>query len=242
MPQHDPFLEPVATADVPDAGFELKFTVDAWNAMAIRHWLQSICRPDPIFPHGIVNSIYFDTPSMRHLREKIESDYLKTKVRLRWYEDGNQPPTVAFLEAKFRIGSRRRKVRVEMPFDEAWRRGAVLDDQRLRPIPERLRERGVIVPAALRPILLVRYQRDRFVDHITGTRISLDTDISVPAFSRNLFGAANPLALPTSVLEVKGSVADVPDLLRHVANVGGRKTSFSKYLACYDQARNVYGR
>ena len=76
---------------VSETSFELKFTIDGRNVTAVRRWLSSICRPDPLFPRGVVNSIYFDTPELHHLREKINSDYLKTKVRLRWYEGGGRP-------------------------------------------------------------------------------------------------------------------------------------------------------
>lgn len=221
---------------VPD--HEHKFTIDARQADAIRRWLGSLCPGDPVFPYGMVNSIYFDTPSLAHLLEKINSDYLKTKVRLRWYDAGNGPASSAFLEAKFRMGSRRYKTRVEVPVEGEWLSSVPLDDPALRRIPERLRGLGVPVAAALRPVMWIRYRRDRFVDPITRTRISLDTDITVPAVNHELFDSASPLPLDVAVVEIKGQGSDVPRVLRHLMTLGGRKTSFSKYLACYHHVVN----
>ena len=46
------------------------------------------------------------------LSEKIDSDYLKTKVRVRWYGPGDSRASTVFAEVKHRIGNRRDKVRV----------------------------------------------------------------------------------------------------------------------------------
>jgi len=224
------------------AGHEHKFTIDARQADAVRRWLRSLCPPDPLFPHGIVNSFYFDTPALDHLLEKINSDYFKTKVRLRWYDVENRPASSAFLEAKFRVGSRRHKARVEVPFEGAWLSRVPLEDPALRLIPERLRELGVPVAPALRPVLWIRYRRDRFVDPITRARISLDTHITVPGVNHELFDRASPLPLAAAVVEIKGRATDVPDALRRLTGLGGRKTSFSKYLACYHHVVDGVGR
>ena len=70
-----------------DLDREIKFTIDGRDVTAVRRWLQSVCRSDPAFPAGVVCTIYYDTLALHHLREKVNSDYLKTKLRLRWYED-----------------------------------------------------------------------------------------------------------------------------------------------------------
>src|SRR5690606_22911495 len=74
------------TGQVQDAvEHELKFTVPVSSTAAVLAWLRGACTPDPKFPCGRVSRIYNDTPDPRSLREKLNSDYLKTKVRLRWY-------------------------------------------------------------------------------------------------------------------------------------------------------------
>lgn len=76
---------------LPDSSYELKFAIDDRQATTVRGWLRSICPQDPAFPRGIVNSIYYDTPALQHLHEKINSDYFKTKIRLRWYSVAGRP-------------------------------------------------------------------------------------------------------------------------------------------------------
>ena len=66
---------------------ETKFVLNNSAAGTIIRWLQCRCRLDDRFEAGIVSSIYYDTHKWRFLSEKINSDYLKTKIRLRWYSD-----------------------------------------------------------------------------------------------------------------------------------------------------------
>jgi hypothetical protein len=217
-----------------DFDAELKFAIDGRDATPVRRWLQSVCLPDPVFPTGIVWTIYYDTPTFQHLLEKVNSDYLKTKLRLRWYDDRVDRPARSFLEAKFRIGLRRHKVRAETPYAGSWLAGVPLHDLILRQLPQCLRPQGVPVGSALRPVLLVRYTRDRFVDPVAGVRISLDANISVPSVNREVLPTPHPLPLATAVVEVKGKVTDLPAVLRYLIDLGGRRVSFSKYRACYD--------
>ena len=221
---------------LPDLGFELKYAVDARQTGPIRSWLTSVCRRDPIYPTGFVNSLYFDTPDLRHVAEKVNSDYLKTKVRLRWYDAPGAPATTSFLEAKFRVGTRREKVREPIPIDARALPTLSVDDPVFRDLRARLRAHGVPVSTPLRPVLIVRYRRDRFVVPAVAARISLDADIRVPKVGSGHVGAANPQPLRTAVIEVKGPRPELPPVLRPLVQLGGRKVSFSKYLACYDHA------
>lgn len=222
-------------------GFEIKYPVDLWRVDIIRAWLTTVCRRDPQHPEGFVNSIYFDTPTLRYINEKINSDYFKTKVRLRWYEVPGHSSSSAFLEAKFRIGTRREKLRLPVPLDGLALSHLQLDHPTLRELPSRLRPLGVPVSPLLQPVLVVRYRRDRFVTPETGTRVSLDAQITVPKVNHGLLAAANPSPLQTAVVEIKGADPDLPPVLRHLVDFGGRKASFSKYLACYDHVVNPTG-
>jgi hypothetical protein len=66
---------------------ELKYVFPNLRAGWLREWLGVRCRPDGEFAAGRISSIYFDTWSESLLDEKVNSDYQKTKVRLRWYGD-----------------------------------------------------------------------------------------------------------------------------------------------------------
>ena len=84
----------------PTSNYELKFLAPRRRAAPARRWLQATCRPDPIFPESTVYTVYYDTATLASLSEKQNSDYLKTKVRLRWYRVGNRFSETAFVEIK----------------------------------------------------------------------------------------------------------------------------------------------
>lgn len=66
---------------------ELKYVFPNRRAVSILNWLKARCRSDSDYPAAVVSSIYYDTVDWRSLAEKNNSDYLKTKIRLRWYQD-----------------------------------------------------------------------------------------------------------------------------------------------------------
>ena len=103
---------------VPGAGErELKFTLPASRVHLARRRLDSLCRRDPEFPAAVVWTIYYDTPALISLGEKINSDYLKRKIRVRWYSDlDGRVSGPAFVEAKLRLGTQRSKVRARLPY------------------------------------------------------------------------------------------------------------------------------
>ena len=216
--------------------FELKFVGERWRAEAVLRWLRLVCRPDPTFPESVVSTVYYDTPGFDCLREKRNSDYLKTKIRLRWYLVGSRVTDSAFLEVKSRFGSRREKRRVTLPFRPDWSTRGCLNTSSLRHVPRLLRPSGFVAPDDYRPVLLVRYRRHRFIEPHTGLRASLDTGIHAPAVSRTEGLTPNPLPLPVAVFEFKGQRDHLPESLQVLTTVGFRKSSFSKYAACYDHS------
>src|SRR5687768_17555941 len=157
---------------------ELKFTLPAGRVHVARQRLERLCRPDPEFPSALVWTIYYDTPALDSLGEKINSDYLKRKIRVRWYSDlEGRVSGPAFVEAKLRLGTQRSKVRARLPYPAEEIAQWDLQDPRLLSAPLLLREQGVLGDASWQPMLLLRYRRDRFVEHITRSRVSLDADI-----------------------------------------------------------------
>ncbi len=170
----------VAARPAPGAGErELKFTLPAALVHLARRRLESVCRRDPQFPAAVVWTIYYDTPALVSLGEKINSDYLKRKIRVRWYAalDGRVAGP-AFVEAKLRIGTRRAKVRARLPYPAEDVARWELQDPRLQSLPLLLREHGILGQEAWQPMMLIRYRRDRFVEPVTRSRVSLDAEIS----------------------------------------------------------------
>ena len=223
------------------ADYELKFVGDGWRREAVLRWPRLMCRPDPAFPESTVLTVYYDTPELDCLREKRNSDYLKTKLRLRWYLVGGRATDAAFLEVKSRLGARREKQRVAVPIQATWSARGALDEPALRRMPRLLRPAGIMMRDDYRPVLLVRYNRYRFIEPHTGLRASLDSDIHVPAVSRAEGLTPNPLPLSVTVFEFKGPRDHLPESLRVLTTLGFRKGSFSKYAACYDHSLSPSG-
>lgn len=215
---------------------ELKYALPATRAASVIQLLERLCDPDPSFPMGIVSSIYFDTRDWTYLQEKRNSDYLKTKVRLRWYRmpaGRAKPADTSFAEAKFRVGSKRSKVRVMTEHKGSDLELMALEDPRLLQIPPMLSAGGAPIRQDLFPSYVVSYTRRRYVDRATGSRIAIDHAIGAPRVNRNMVPQPFPCVLPQAVLEVKGTDGRIPPSLHTVLRVGCRKEAFSKYYECY---------
>jgi hypothetical protein len=223
-----------ATPPRTDGERELKFVLPDGRVDVARRWLDRICSRDPEFPAAVVWTIYYDTPRLASLGEKINSDYLKQKIRVRWYSDlDGRAVGPAFVEAKLRVGNRRFKVRETLPFSAEQIAGWALQDRRLLEFPLLLENRGIGVRGLWQPIISIRYRRDRFMEPLSGSRVSLDSDIAGVAANPTFLSAADFATVGSSVIEVKGASDELPLPLRGLLQLGVRKSSFSKFLAVY---------
>lgn len=207
--------------------------------MSVLRYISEACRPDPEFPHGFINTIYYDTPRLSHLAEKANSDFLKTKFRARWYghpDERTNPPTGYFLEMKSRIGSMRSKRRYYIDNPECHIGEFALEHPYLRKVPSLFKQQGIFPEDRLLPVIMICYERYRFVDPSSGARISLDRNITVPKFNRRVLPLGRKVTLRSAVLEVKGRNTMLPTSLRWLVNFGLRKASFSKYLNCVEKS------
>jgi hypothetical protein len=213
---------------------ELKFIVPGSRSELARRWLELICTRDLQFPAAVVWTIYYDTPGLSSLGEKINSDYLKRKIRVRWYSDlEGRAAGPAFIEAKVRVGNRRSKVRARLPVSADELAEWDLQDPRLRAFPALLWNEGILTDGLWQPVLLVRYRRDRFIEPVSRSRVSLDTDIAGVAANPTLLSAVDHTSIALAVLEVKGDSDQLPQALRPLLQLGWRKSSFSKFLAVH---------
>lgn len=210
---------------------ELKFTLPASRAPFAARMLATLCRPDPRFAAAVVTTVYYDSPDLRLLAQKLNSDFLKTKVRLRWYSalSGEAGSGAAFIEVKSRVGCLRRKARIETALPGGRLADAPLSDPLFARALDLARTLDGGLPAHLLPVMMVRYERRRFVEPISGARVSLDSRIEAPRANRALLGQGGPVRLRVSVVEVKGAGEELPRALRPLAHVGARRASFSKY-------------
>ena len=224
------------------AKHETKFVFNNSIAHLMIQWLSCRCYPDPEFPVGIVSSIYYDTRDWHFLREKINSDYLKTKVRVRWYSDitHKELDNYSFIELKQKIGVTRKKIRIKSDISGRWLSSVDLDSQKLLEIPSLLRTKVQDIPRHIYPVFQISYKRWRFIEHITGARLCVDQDISVPKVNKLIIPMTTPLCLKKGVFELKGKIRELPHMLHQLTALGCRKESFSKYSNCYQQVSTLY--
>jgi hypothetical protein len=219
---------------------EIKYLIPASNAAALVAWTSSACLRDAKYQPATVHTVYYDTPHLSLLREKVDSDYLKTKVRVRWYADrSGRPGDAVFVEAKFRVGSQRQKIRIRLDVSGAEASSRALHDRAwvdwLRPVLAEVPN----LPAALTPVLGLRYTRHRFDAAVHTGRITIDEGIAVDRVNRARIHGRVPGAFPHAVFEFKGRQPDPPAVLAPVVRFGGRRGSYSKYLACYQHVTRV---
>lgn len=220
---------------------EIKFIYDPVATPALLSYLRVVCRPDEQFRENIINSIYFDTRSHILAMEKAASDYLKTKIRIRWYEReyGEDSHSNCFLEFKWKVGSKRLKKRIPLDITsyELWKGLSnpkflsEIRQQIVCNIPD-------YVGFDFLPQILVSYTRYRFHEPFSSTRISLDTGIQAKQVGPQAGGKAGRIFLDTSVIEVKGSHDELPNILKTVVGSQVKKAAFSKYYECYAVLNN----
>jgi hypothetical protein len=213
--------------------FERKFLVPKHQSAFLSDWLDHVCVPDPRFPCNVVNSLYYDTARLDLCMSKESSDFLKAKVRVRWYDDLHHPGPPIFLEAKMKEGAQVHKARVRLDHDGEELAQIPADDQALRELQARV---AVLVPFPidlLLPVCVVSYRRKRYVDPVTGWRVSLDEDICLPAANTEGFPLTDHAHFDCAVLELKGS-GPRPTLPSHLTphvDVTVLPETFSKYHA-----------
>jgi hypothetical protein len=216
--------------------FELKFTFNNLQAPLLENLLTLKCSKDPDFPVSKVESIYFENISGSAYAEKINSDYLKTKYRLRWYENpsieslDDVSNTTVFIEKKMKYGSRRAKARESLKTDVRLLKGHDLSSPYHQSWKNHFIASGTT--ANIEPYLQISYLRRRFMERIEGVRVSLDSNIRVER--SNLLYLPPPIIqeLPVGVLEIKGDSAEIPKSLGYITSTLARKASFSKYEQC----------
>ena len=218
----------------PDLVNERKFVGDARDLPFVLALLDARLLPDRYHETGRINSVYFDTPGLHAWSEKANGDNLKRKVRARWYgrpgELGAETPV--FLECKHRLGSARRKARIEVaaPTDLLLR--APLSDPGWPALfAAHAEELGEPVGPDWSPVCRIEYDRVRYNDLENGSRVSVDWNVEgFPNEER--FPWAAPVALDALVCEFKNRGGAPPRWSEALQRAGLRLRSFSKYGEC----------
>lgn len=208
--------------------FELKFLFSSYRVPFIQKCLHALCLPDGLYPRSVVHSLYFDTIGLDYLMEKQNSDYLKQKVRLRWYDDKKE----FWFEVKQKIGTKRIKYRKFIPPDlnksnMPWNRSFLFS------LPTTGKSLGLPINTQLLPSIYITYLRERFIEPSQQLRVSLDwgisTDIKREFGHPNLSISEPRWKEPPAVLEIKGSEPELPRTLKFLTQFGLKKSAYSKY-------------
>ena len=196
--------------------------------------LETYCAEDDWHAEDVVNSVYFDTPGFASYRETVNGDNIKTKVRLRWYGPWESLPeeVPVFIEVKGRFGAARRKSHegatapralLEEPL-EGWGLADFLFGL----------SAGLGLPLSreLRPVCLISYNRRRYFDIPSKSRVALDWDIRAERFNSVLLPCATPVRLGALVCEFKNVGGNPPQWAALMMEAGLRIGRFSKYGEC----------
>lgn len=218
---------------------EWKHEINASDQIALRQRLRAVARLDPHTIQGKyeIRSLYFDSPTDRALREKLDGVNRREKFRIRCY---NGDLSRIQLEKKSKINGLGQKQSAPLSIQEVQK---LLDgdlDWMLdsgRPLVQELYSK--MQSQQLRPKTIVDYTREPYVYGPGNVRVTLDynirtglgcTDFLDPNCTTIAAGSA------PAILEVKWD-AFLPSVIRDAVQLDGRRTSaFSKYAAC-----RIYG-
>ncbi len=211
---------------------ERKFSGHASSLPRALSVVELMCAQDDWFKEGVVNSIYFDTLNLSAYYEKMNGDNIKMKIRLRWYgePDDLRDEVPAFLEVKNRLGASRNKVRfnINVPKElllESDFEGNELSDFLMKYAPKL----DTQISTEWRPVCTISYNRRRYFDVPTGSRISVDWNIRSGRFNRLLFPWGRAFSLNSMVVEFKNNGGKPPLWAHEMRLAGLRFGSFSKY-------------
>ena len=217
-----------------DFRHEWKHEISRADMLILRQRLRAVAMPDPHAVDGryTIRSLYFDDPTDRALRDKLNGVSHREKFRLRYY---NGDSSLIHLEKKTKLASLGNKQSATVTAAEAL---AIVDgdiawmagDARplLREFCAKMRTQQ------LRPKTIVDYTREPFVYAPGNVRVTMDYDIRTGLGGTDFL---NPdcVTIPATdavILEVKWD-AFLPDIIRDAVQLPGRRAgAFSKYAQC----------
>lgn len=214
---------------------EWKHEINVSDIVMLRKRLRAVMQVDPHAVDGKyeIRSLYFDTPTDKALREKIDGVDRREKFRLRYY---NKNISRIYLEKKTKCNGLGNKQSTSMSSDEVqsilenycrW----MLDSG--RPLLEELYCKMKF--QRLRPRTIVDYTREPFIYVPGNVRVTLDHHIRTGLYGIDFLNpeaVTIPAGDAPAILEVKWDTF-LPSIIRDIVQLEGRHTSaFSKYAAC----------
>jgi len=233
--------------------YEVKMITSHHQGLILKSLLDHHLVSDFEYPRARVWSLYYDTLNFDFLNEKINSDYHKSKVRIRTYfpledpslvnfENGYQHQNLHqnpyFLEIKEKFDNKRTKKRFKRAINHQ-----IFNDfnhDTLMDIGEELRRELSDHYQTLFPMFVVSYDRYRYIHQPTQLRLCLDLNIFCPQVNQRFLTLGNLSYLKECVFELKGQIKEIPQDLRFLEKFHLKLNSFSKYLAVHEQLIKKY--
>ena len=222
-----------------DYRHEWKHEINISDMIAIRQRLRAVASPDPHAVDGryTVRSLYFDDPTDRALREKLDGVDRREKFRIRYY---NGDTALIHLEKKSKwngLGTKEKEVLTEAEVRAVTDGDLDWMPSSGRPLVQELYSK--MKSAGLRPRTIVDYTREPFVYAPGNVRVTLDYNIRTGLGCTDFLNpdcVTVPAGDAPIILEVKWD-AFLPDIIRDAVQLMGRRVSaFSKYAQC-----RIYG-
>ena len=218
---------------------EWKHIINLSDMIVLQSRLPAIMQRDSHAADGKyeIRSLYFDTPSDRALREKLDGVNRREKFRIRYY---NKDTSLIHLEKKSKFGGLGTKTSAVLTREQAQ---AVADgdyawmQKSCEPLVTELYSK--IHSQQLRPKTIVDYTREPYIFSPGNVRVTIDYNIRTGLQCTDFLNPECP-TIPAGdapiILEVKWD-AYLPDIIRDAVQLGGRSVcAFSKYAAC-----RIYG-
>lgn len=218
-----------------DFRHEWKHEINMSDMIALRPRLCAVMQPDEHAVDGKyeIRSLYFDSPSDKALREKLDGISIREKFRIRFY---NGDTSLIHLEKKFKRGSLGNKTDAILTKDEALKiangRFGWMSKHK-EPLVQELYYK--MTTQGLRPKTIVDYTREPYTYSPGNVRITIDYHIRTGLFSTDFLNSDCPTVPITGdpvILEIKWD-AWLPDNIRRIIQLGNRSSAaFSKYAIC----------
>jgi len=228
---------------------EQKYLFPAGYTDVILAWLEHACVPDPGYPYSVVSSLYFDTPGLFHFHESRNGEFLRAKVRLRWYTEPAGAPLSSepeagvrcYLEIKTKQGALSEKKRIEVTIPSQVLLEDLFSNEQILDLTGRVFDLGYRAAGMLVPILLIQYRRRRYLEAASDSGIAVDAEIRCTRANETVVQGMLPVHLDVGVLEIKGMNRGTCEMLNPIGSYL-TKSPFSKYGISLESLMQPLGR
>lgn len=228
MDQTSPRVQTILSqgGDLAFSYYEYKYLVRHERLGQVLDLLEEFYGGSDPFAKGIVDSIYYDTPSEMMLAQCLDGEEQKYKFRIRGYGDGTYQQIHQKIKFMSGVAKYKAKIVAQTAINEvapAWDSLTPLDpqDPSFNHIMLSTHRTGLLLPS-----IRVKYLRYRFRSY--DYRMTMDTNVEVFAPANGLPRKINYAQLPYHVLEIK-TRALRPNL-PFVGLVKLQQVSFSKFM------------